>query len=104
MGVEDNNFIAIGPNFAGFFTKVEENEPPPLPFGGILHGVDAGLSGVAGSEGPAQQNGYARAAGVMGSSSDATGVAGASLRRPGVYGQLEDVSNDMPDPPIVPAG
>ncbi|HEX4554906.1 MAG TPA: hypothetical protein VH249_13015 [Xanthobacteraceae bacterium] len=108
MGIEDNNFIVIGSatgsNFAGFFTRAKKNEPPPLPFGGIVYGADAGLSGVAGSEGPAQQNSYSRVAGVMGSSSDATGVAGASLRRVGVYGQLEDENNDMPDPPLVPTG
>jgi hypothetical protein len=104
MGTEDDNFKATGPNLAGYFTRAKENEPPPLPFGGIVYGADAGLSGVAGSEGPAQQNSYSRAAGVMGSSNDATGVAGASLRRVGVYGQLEDENNDMPDPPLVPTG
>jgi hypothetical protein len=69
-----------------------------------VYGADAGLSGICGSEGPAQQNSYSRTAGVMGSSSDSTGVAGASLTRPGVYGQLEDENNDMPDPPLVPTG
>src|SRR4030081_3788311 len=104
MGTEDDNFKATGPNLAGFFTRAKENQLPPLPFGGIVYGADAGLSGICGSEGPAQQNNYARAACVMGLSNGAPGVAGTSRERPGVYGQLEDENNDMPDPPIVPAG
>ena len=92
----DNFFRATGPNFAGFYTPPDDDGNPVFTFGARLFGQTAGLLAFRGSDGPNQQNSYTRRAGVMGSSDDATGVAGTSLNKPGVYGQVED-SPPVPD-------
>src|SRR5262249_62360896 len=63
---------------------------------GFMTGV-LGFSGEAHPEGPIQQNSYSFHAGVEGGSVQFTGVAGVSLNRVGVYGQVEDA-------PQVPTG
>ena len=82
MGSTDNFFEATGPNFAGFYAPPDDDDTPVFTFGARLFGRTAGLLAFRGSDGPNQQNSYTLTAGVMGSSNDATGVAGTSLKSP----------------------
>ena len=93
----DTDFTATGPTFAGFFTDLGADGKPTMAFGGLATGETIGLLGFANTLGPNQQNTYSFRAGVEGSSDDSTGVAGVSLRHPGVFGQVEDS-------PLVPNG
>ena len=93
---EDDRFKATGPAFEGFLTNFE-GDPLPIPFGGVMFGRCIGLLGFCGREGSHQQNGYTQFAAVQGVSDDHTGVAGVSLRAPGVFGQMEE-------PTAVPGG
>jgi hypothetical protein len=90
MSSEDDQFIATGPAFVGLYAEPDDNEQPAFPFGGAAYGNTIGLLGFANKDGPIQQNGYSKSAGVSGGSEDSTGVVGVSLRHPGVYGQVED--------------
>src|SRR5204862_1243541 len=84
---------AAGPDASGLPAPEDED----FVFGWIMLGSTAGLLAFADGFGPNQQNSYSDAAGVEGVSPTRTGVAGASLNMPGVYGQVEDS-------PPVPAG
>src|SRR5262245_24755301 len=90
MSSEDDQFIATGPAFVGLYSQPNDDGTPAFPFGGAAYGNTIGLLGFANNDGPIQQNGYSRRAGVSGGSEDSTGVVGVSLRNPGVYGQAED--------------
>ena len=86
----DTFYSALGPSSVGFHTGRDDDLQPNFAFGGVMTGGMAGVLGFAGKDGPNQQNIYSRRAGVMGASDAFTGVAGASLNRTGVYGQVED--------------
>jgi hypothetical protein len=86
----DTFYSALGPSSVGFHTGRDDDLQPNFAFGGVMTGGMGGVLGFAGRDGPNQQNIYSRRAGVMGASDAFTGVAGASLNRPGVYGQVED--------------
>src|SRR5215831_8359238 len=91
MSSTEDFYDATGPGAFGFHISFNPNAgPPPVAFGGIMSGSTAGLLGFSGSDGPNQQNSYSLFAGVEGVSNEHTGVAGASLQQPGIYGQVED--------------
>src|SRR5262249_37839273 len=100
MSTEDDSFRATDSGLFGFLADADDDDVPFKPFGvvgnGFMTGV-LGFSGEAHPEGPIQQNSYSFHAGVEGGSVQFTGVAGVSLNRVGVYGQVEDA-------PQVPTG
>src|SRR5262245_56805428 len=97
---EDDEFRATDSGLFGFLADHDDDDVPFKPFGVVGYGHMTGVLGFSGEahpEGPIQQNSYSFDAGVEGGSVQFTGVAGVSLNRVGVHGQVEDA-------PQIPTG
>jgi len=90
MGIIESRYVATGGSIGFECVGPGAGNDPAFRFGALAYGTAGGVVGEAGPGMTRLLGPYSTFAGVHGTARDFTGVAGTSLHRVGVYGQLED--------------